>query len=204
MRNDRTAPPRRRGPAVRAYNTQFDATRRRYGLDPKQWPHASHVSRGAISRYRVGVEEPLVETLARLVRAARQLSGRPVKASEFFDLGEAEPINLIGPKPARWHFGKTYDTRFDKNLIRERVLPAQLARESGVLRATILRKPSGADSITVGMLAKFVRAMRRIGRATMASDSADLGEDQNNESTPPPTNRGPEKAPATPDPAPQS
>lgn len=162
------------------YDTRIDQFRRRHNIRASAWAAEAGISRSLLARYRADAADPHIETFAKLVRAARKITGLPVRASDLYDVGEDEPVN---PEPALRRNGarggvrEFYDTRFDGCLIREGVLPAHLARESGISRPTILRKRTGEESFRVGVLARFVRALRRMGREVQASDLADVGED---------------------------
>lgn len=164
----------------KSYDTRIDQFRRRYGIPLQLWAAEADISRSLIARYRAATADPYVETLAKLVRAARRITGRQVRAAELFDLGEDEPVNrepCPRRKATRGGVREFYNTRFDGCLIREGILPAHLARESGISRPTILKKRTGAESFRVSVLAKLVRALRRMGREVQASDLANVGED---------------------------
>ncbi len=165
---------------ARSYDTRIDRFRRRHEIPLQLWASEAKVSRSLLARYRAATEDPYVETLVKLVRAARKITGQQVRAAELFDLGEDEPVNTepcLRKRAPRGGVREFYDTRFDTCLIREGVLPAHLARESGISRPTILKKRTGAESFRVSVLARLVRALRRMGREVRASDLANVGED---------------------------
>jgi predicted transcriptional regulator len=169
-----------RGFQTKSYDTRIDRFRRRYNISPSLWAAEAGISRSLIARYRAATEEPYVETVAKLVLAARRITGQCVRAADLFDLGEDEPVNpepTLRRRPARGGVREFYNTRFDSCLIREGVLPAHLARESGISRPTVLKKRTGEESFRVSVLATLVRALRRMGRNVRASDLANLGED---------------------------
>jgi hypothetical protein len=162
---------------VKTYDTRIDRCRVKYGISLLQWSTASGVDRKVISRYRAGVDEPTERNLAKLVRAARKITGKPIMASELFDLGEDVPL---GPRRERQYASpgrKVYNTRFDQYLLREDVLPMDLARESGLSRQQVFKTRSGAAAFSRTVLSKLIRGMRRLGRDVRASDLVDVGED---------------------------
>src|SRR5687768_12435596 len=104
---------------VRNYDTRMDRCRVVYGISLLQWSIEARIDRKVITRYRAGLDEPTERNLAKLVRAARAITGKPIRASELFELGEDEPL---GPRWERQYSSpgrKTYDTRFDRCLLRE-------------------------------------------------------------------------------------
>lgn len=159
------------------YDTRVDVCRVVYGIPLLQWSIEARIDRKVIRRYRAGLDEPTERNLAKLVRAARTITGKPIRASEFFALGEDEPL---GPRRERQYCSpgrKTYDTRFDRCLLREDVLTVDLARECGLSRQQVFKTRSGAAAFSRPGLEKVVRGMRRLGRDVQASDIVDVGED---------------------------
>lgn len=127
-------------------------------------------------RYRAGLSEPQVNTLARLVLAARRIAGKRVKASDFYDLGESEPLNR---RPVRYFERRKIEdvnTRLEATLLREHVRPTDLANKAGLSRQALRRLRRGQAIMTVSTLAQIVRAFRRMGRDVKASDIADVGD----------------------------
>lgn len=163
---------------IKNYETRMDRCRVKYGIPLPIWSIESGIDRKVISRYRAGLDEPTERNLAKLVRAARKITGKPIKASEFFDLGEDEPL---GPWRERPYPSSTlrgfYNTRFDRCLLREDVAPVDLARECGVTRQQVFKVRSRAAAFSRPGLERVVRGMRRMGRDVRASDLVDVGED---------------------------
>jgi hypothetical protein len=167
----------KRGFHVKNYETRIDRCRAHYGILLWQWAAEAGIDRKIITRYRAGLDEPTERNLAKLVRAARKITGKQIRASEFFDLGEDEPL---GPWRERQYASpgrKAYDTRFDRYLVREDVLTVDLARECGLSRQQVSRNRSGAAAFSRPGLEKVVRGLRRLGRDVRASDLVDVGDD---------------------------
>jgi hypothetical protein len=163
----------------RSYDTRLDRCRRRYGIPLPLWAAESGVCSKVIGRYRSGEDDPMVQAVARLVRAARRITGQHISANDMFDLGEDEPLTPRRER-LRSHASpgrREYDTRVDHCLRREDVLPIHLAREAGLSRQAVYKKRTGQESFRAKILARTVRAMRRMGRDIRASDLADVGED---------------------------
>jgi hypothetical protein len=162
---------------VKCYDTRIDKCRVKYGLGLLAWAAESGIDRKVLGRYRAGFEEPTERNLAKLVRAARKITGQPITAREFFDLGEDEPLGPRYESPYKAPGRKQYNTRFDRCLLREDLLPVDLARASGLSRQTVFKKRAGVETFSIVGLAKLVRGMRRLGRDVRASDLVDVGED---------------------------
>jgi hypothetical protein len=162
---------------VKRYDTRIDQCRIKHEIPLGLWAAESGIDRKVLGRYRAGLDEPTERNLAKLVRAARKITGQPIAAGEFFDLGDDEPLGPRHESSYKSPGRKQYDTRFDRWLLRENVLPVDLARASGLSRQTIFKKRAGTETFGVGILAKLVRGMRRLGRDVRASDLVDVGED---------------------------
>lgn len=166
-----------RNDALRTYDTRFDCFRRQEKLDPSTWGAAAGMSRSQVNHYRSGHQMPKVTTLARLVAAAARLLGRPVRASELYDVGEDEPLGSRrfleseGGRPRQ-----TFDTPLDELIRRNNFRTADVADESGISRQLLLRYRAGRATMRVSSLARIVRAFRRNGFDVRASDVADVGE----------------------------
>jgi hypothetical protein len=72
----------------RIFNTRLDRWLTAHKVKPARLALASGYSRQHLLRIRKSEMEPTRECIAAIVRAARGLSGQPVKASELFDLGD--------------------------------------------------------------------------------------------------------------------
>ncbi|MDP9192358.1 MAG: hypothetical protein M3P06_11725 [Acidobacteriota bacterium] len=162
---------------VKKYETRMDQRRAKYGIALLQWSVEAGIDRKVISRYRAGLDEPKERNLAKLVRAARKITGKQIRASEFFDLGEDEPLGTRRERQYASPGRKAFKTRFDQCLLREDVSPVDLARECGLSRQQVFKTRSGAASFSRPGLEKIVRGMRRLGRDVRASDIVDVGED---------------------------
>jgi hypothetical protein len=161
---------------VRNYDTRLDQMRAALGIGPLRWAIAANVARQTLQKYRSGQIEPGVEPFARLVRAARRLSRKPVTASDFYDLGESEPVNPIRLHEAQRKPKQPVTTRLEATLVREGVRPRHLARASGVSALSVLRHRTGEVQMMIGTVAVYVRALRRMGRDVRPSDVADVGD----------------------------
>lgn len=163
--------------ARKTYHTRIDEARARLGLGPSEWAAEALMSRPQLLRYRQGRAEPHVENLAKLVRAARRMSGARVKASDFYDLREDEPVN---PKRARYveltNQGEV-KTRLEALLRREGVRPTHLARQAAMSRQVCRRLREDKADMMVSTLGRIVKALRRMGLDVKAADVADVGED---------------------------
>jgi hypothetical protein len=168
----------KRGFHVKDYETLIDRCRVKYGIPLWQWSGESGIDRKVINRYRAGLDEPTERNLAKLVGSARRITEKQIMASEFFDLGEDEPL---GPRRERQYPSpgrKSYNTRFDRYLLREDVLTVDLAKACGLTRQQVSKKRSGAASFSRAGLEKIVRGLRRLGRDARARDIVDVGEDE--------------------------
>ena len=161
----------------KSYKTRIDRCRRKYGIQLARWSYEAGIDRKIITRYRAGLDEPTERNLAKLVRAARKITEQPIRAAELFDLGEDEPLRVRHDSQYASPGRKVFDTRFDRCLIREGVLPSDLARASRLSRQSVFKKRKGTQSFSRPMLAKLVRGMRRLGRDVRAADLVDVGED---------------------------
>jgi transcriptional regulator with XRE-family HTH domain len=165
---------------ARAYGTRIDRFRRKEGIRLRLWAQEAGINRTQFGKYRAGKQEPSAIALANIVRAARRITGKPVRAAELYDVGDDEPLNTLAPEPffeKRGTVRHVYNTRLDQCLIREGIKPARLARASGISRLALHRKRSGREIPRVSAIAKLVKAMRRLGRDVTASDLFDVGED---------------------------
>jgi transcriptional regulator with XRE-family HTH domain len=156
---------------------RIESFRRAKHIPRHKWAAIAGIHPKQLEDYLNGRHLPRSGVLAKLVRAARQITGVLVNASELYDLGEDERVCRVQsvrrpPNPRRF-----YDTPFDRFLRREGILPSQLARESGLPRQVILRKRTGAELPSIPVIEGLVRALRRMGYDVRATDLFDVGED---------------------------
>lgn len=107
----------------RDYDTLLDRFRRKEGIPLLLWAEEAGMNRTQLGKYRSGKLEPSAVTLSDLVRAAKRIIGCPVKASDLYDLGEDEPLNVTNPYPwgrPQSSVRQSFNTRLDRCLIRER------------------------------------------------------------------------------------
>lgn len=124
-------------------------------------------------------------TLARLVRSARKITGKPVRASDLYDVGDDAPIEPVRrPRTAR-HASRTfYDTPLDRFLVRENIGPAVLAREASVARQAFRHIRAGSEHPRISTVRKLVATLRLLtGKPIRAAELFDLGEEDVEEST---------------------
>lgn len=174
------AAPRERGHGLRDYATRLDQFRVREALPLARWASEAGIERTRLGKYRAGTAEPHVEALARLVRAASRILGRPVRASELCDLGEDEPLgaqNRQRTTHGNDEYRSRYDTPFDEWLHRNGVRPNALARARGVSRQSLRYIRMGKDVPRLPTLRRIIIALRRRGHDVRAADWFDVGED---------------------------
>jgi len=165
------------------YATRTDEFRRQENLKVEEWAEASEMSRTALQRCRAG-RDYRVSTLAKLVRGARKLTGRPVTASEVADVGDDEPL----PEKRKYtgeryrvattsKVRKRYDTPLDRMLINEGIRPVDFAREAGMSRQNLRQLRSATEEPKTSSVAKVVRTARRLtANPYRAADFWDVGE----------------------------
>ena len=154
------------------------------GITPLPLASESGVSRQALLRIRLGLEEPRVGTVAAIVRACRRLSGKAVRAADLFDLGEpgTDPHLLLGVTEARKSLPLPLaegETRLAALMTAHNLYPAQVATAS---RLSINRVSSYMNGIDDARL-RNVRKLRAglsllVGRPVKANEVFDLGEDE--------------------------
>src|SRR5690242_9613794 len=101
----------------RDYATRMDRFRAAEQIPILTWAQEAGMRRSQINRYRAG-REPRTDVVARLVRAATRIVGRPVRASDLFDVGEDTPIAARDPSesialPRNETMRKQYSSRID-------------------------------------------------------------------------------------------
>jgi hypothetical protein len=121
-------------------------------------------------------------TVVAIVRTACDILGRPVRASEIFDVGEDISVPS---RPARRRVAsdgqqkalRRYGTPLDRILRAERIIPNEFARRVGIVRQSLQRFRSGSDEPCLSTLAKMVATLRQMsGTPYLASHLYDVGE----------------------------
>lgn len=156
---------------TRDYATRIDSFRRAERLSIAAWAKTAEINRAQLRRYRAGEIEPGLDVLARLIAGASKLAGRTVQSFELYELGEEEPVpDRPAPPHARSVMRKIYESRLDEFLLTHHVLPAALARATGLSRQALLRLRSGRSTPIVSTARAIVVALRRMGHAVVAAD----------------------------------
>lgn len=167
------------------YPTRTDEFRRRENLRIEEWAEASEMSRTALQRCRSG-RDYRVSTLAKLVRGARQLTAKPILASEIADVGEDEPLpekrqytRIRYRVAATSKLRKRYNTALDRMLFAEGIRPVDFAREAGMSRQNLRQLRNGSEEPRISSVAKVVSTARRLtAKPYRAADFWDVGEKQ--------------------------
>jgi DNA-binding phage protein len=162
------------------YDTRVDRFRVRENINIGEWADGAGMARTQLNKYRAGYGEPRADTLARIVDAARRILGRPVKASELFDVGEDVPVPLRPHATAfrgNERIRRTYGSRIDDLLRRLELPPAAFARMVALSQRSLqkLRTERGVPSLRT--IRQIVRKLRSHGYEVTASDVVDVGED---------------------------
>jgi predicted transcriptional regulator len=162
--------------------TRIERFRIRNRIAPTAWAAKAGMSRQTL-RHVLGGNDPFVATARALVRAASEILGRQVGTSELFDVGEDTPPPEV-PVPheivsdAHRKMLKRYDTRLDRILRGERIVPSEFARHVGIVRQTLLRFRTGQEEPCLSTLANMVAALRRMtGKRYLAGHLYDVGEE---------------------------
>lgn len=71
------------------YSTKLDRVLRGEGIVPTDFGSHAGIARQTLLRYRKGLDEPSLFTLARIIRTLREMTGKPYKAKYLYDLGNA-------------------------------------------------------------------------------------------------------------------
>lgn len=161
--------------------TRIERFRIRNRIAPTAWARKAGMSPQTL-RHVLGGNDPFVATTRALVRAASEILGRQVSVSEIFDVGEETPVPRA-PVPhkivsdAHRKTLKRYETRLDRILRGERIVPSEFARHVGVVRQTLLRFRTGQEAPCLSTLANMVGALRRMtAKRYLASHLYDVGE----------------------------
>ena len=138
------------------------------------------MKRAQLNKYRAGTE-PRTEVVARLVRAASRLLGRPVRAAELFDFGEdtrvEERPDGASSLPRNDVVRKQYASRLDALIRLLDIPPNAFAQGMGMSRRQLVRLRRNESLASVGTVRQMVVVLRRSGYDVSASDIADVGED---------------------------
>lgn len=139
------------------------------------------MKRAQLNKYRAGTE-PRVDVVARLVRAATGILGRPVRVSELFDVGDDVPIadrasNPVVPIPRNERVRKHYPSRLDALIRLLDIPPNAFAGQIGMSRRQLARLRSNEAVASIGTIRRIVVTLREHGHDVSASDVADVGED---------------------------
>jgi len=161
--------------------TRIERFRIRNRIVPAAWARKAGMSRQTLRHVLAG-NDPFVATARALVRAASEILGRHVGVSEVFSVGEDTPVPRV-PVPhkivsdAHRRTLKRYETRLDRILRGERIVPSEFARQVGIVRQTLLRFRTGQEEPCLSTLASMVGALRRMtGKRYLASHLYDVGE----------------------------
>lgn len=171
----------RPGPEFRVYPTRFDTFRAREGINVRQWELESSATPDEMLAWRKGGD---IETgkLAKVVRAARRITGKPVRASDLFDLGETTSVPPSPPpefKPVRpLRFSrKSYDTRADRLFRTAGISTEYLHLKSRVSRPTI-KKVRRALPVRASVIRKInIVLIETLCRPVRAQEFCDVGDD---------------------------
>lgn len=163
------------------YETRIDRFRVAAGIDLIAWRDALKMAGSSLAKIRGG-RDIRVDTLARLVRTARALTGKNVRATDLYNVGEddAPPKEI----PHRRHyaapfFRKVYDTPLDRLLMDEGLKPALVARKAGITRHALRHLRAAEEVPRVSTVAAIVGALRALtGKPVRAADLWDVGESE--------------------------
>jgi predicted transcriptional regulator len=172
---------------LKTYRTRIDQFRVREGIDVARWFTEAGITRSFFHRIRSG-HDFSIDTLLRLVRSARRITGKDVRASDLADIGEDALPAATGavrtrrpPRPPR------YDTALERWIASRGLTPAEIAREARISSPTLLKMrqgritKNGAVVIGTSTLAAVVRALRSLtGEAVRAADISGIEELRSN------------------------
>jgi len=165
----------------RDYDTRIDRFRAKEGISILKWATEAGMKRSQFNKYRTGAEAR-TDLVARLVRAATRILGRPVRASELFDLGEEIPVaERAASAPSFLRndlMRKDYPSRIDALLRLLGIPPNAFARQIGMSRRQLTRLRRDESFPFVGTVRHMVEVLRCSGYDVTASDIADVGEDE--------------------------
>ena len=161
--------------------TRLERFRVHHRIRPLVWSSAAGITRQSFDRVRQGNDTHL-STIRAIVRAASQLVGRPVRASELFEIGDDTPssealITRQVVRDAHRKMLKRYSTRLDRILRGENIMPNDFARRVGIDRHSLRRYRADEGEPSLLTLAGIVRVLRLMtGKPYVASHLYDVGE----------------------------
>lgn len=74
--------------SLKRFPSRLDRILRGEGIAPSDFAYHAGLTRQGLLRFRVGAEEPSLSTLASIVRALRQMTGKAYRATHLYDVGE--------------------------------------------------------------------------------------------------------------------
>lgn len=161
--------------------TRIERFRIRNRIAPVNWARKAGMSRQTL-RHVLRGNDPYVATARALVRAASEILGRHVNVSEVFDVGEETqvprtPVPHESVADSHRKTLKRHETRLDRVLRGEQIVPSEFARHAGIVRQTLLRFRTGQEQPCLSTLASMVGALRRLtGKRYLAGHLYDVGE----------------------------
>jgi predicted transcriptional regulator len=167
----------------KAHPTRIDEFPVCEGIDVTRWYTQAGLTRSFFNRIRAG-DDFSIDTLLRLVRAARDLTGKDVRASELADLGNDAPMPSVAKRrrrrPAR---SVKYDTALERLLVNYQLTAAEVMREARLSKPTLLKMRQGRITrngrvvISTATLMAVVRALRKLtGEPVCAADVSGIEE----------------------------
>jgi transcriptional regulator with XRE-family HTH domain len=162
--------------------SRLERFRLAHGIERRELINRAGISRVTYHDLRKGNDTHL-STIRAVVRAASAILGRPVKATELFDLGASTPSGTITlPRkvvPLRQRGSlKRFETTLDRILRREQILHSDFAAHVGVSRQTLLRYRSGQLEPSLVTLVRMVETLRGMtGKPYQAKHLYDVGEE---------------------------
>ena len=170
--------------AFKAYPTRIDRFRVTEGIDVTRWYTDAGLTRSFFNRVRAG-HDFSVDTLLRLLTAAREITGKRIRATDIADLGEdMPPPDKVPPRPRRLQRQRTaYETGLDSIMAAHDLSNIDVMQEARLSKPTVLKmrqgriRKNGKVVITTGTLAAVVRALRTLtGESIRAADVTGIEE----------------------------
>jgi predicted transcriptional regulator len=161
--------------------TRLSRFRLRENIGIGRWAREAGISGQALHNMCNGADSQLT-TIRKLVRSSSEILTRRVHAIEMFDLGEDTPTSEILSQrrvatPAELRTVTHYQTRLDRILRGQQIMPGDFARHVGISRNSLFRFRSGRQEPNLFTLANMVRTIRLMtGKRYLASHLYDVGE----------------------------